>query len=64
MQFYFLSFLNAQNWCPDFLFKLEETILKIGRIKETDSVRFLKFDLDIKLNFTDYFKAIYRSLTF
>ena len=56
--------LNAQNDCHDIFFKLGETTRKIERIKETDSVRFLGIWLDTKLNFNDYFKKIYKRLTF
>ena len=60
----FSNFLNAQNDCPDVFFKLGETTRKIERIKETDSVRFLGMWLETKLNFHDYFKKIYRRLTY
>jgi len=60
----FSNSLNAQNDCPDVFFKLGETTWKIELIKETDSVRFLGIWLDTKLNFNDYFKKIYRLLTF
>ena len=49
-----------QKDCPDVFFKLGESTLKIERIKETDSVRFLGIWLNTKLNFNDYFKKIYR----
>ena len=43
---------------------LGETKRKVKRIKETDSVRFMGIWLDTKLNFNDYFKKIYRRITF
>ena len=55
---------NAQLSCPDVYFKFGTSKLKIERIKETESVRFLGVWLDTKLDFNDYFKIIHRRLNF
>ena len=60
----FSNSLNAQNDCRDVFSKLGETTRKNECIKETDLVRFLGIWMDTKINFNDYFKKIYRRLTY
>ena len=46
------------------MFSVNQEKIEIERMKEIDSVRLLGIWLDTKWNFNDYFKKIYKRLTF